>query len=500
MAAKKGTCPTFYAWCQTTGSDLLKEWVSSSDPKVTPETVTIGSEKMCITWRCEKNHEYPASVNRRVSGQGCPYCKGKRVLKGFNDLASQYPNVAKEWDSELNDLKPDEIVYGSNKRARWKCEKGHKWEAIIKSRTIDGCKCPYCAGQRAIPGENDLQTLYPKIAAEWHPTKNGNVKSSEVSGRSNRPYYWLCMNGHTYRTTPDSRVRGRGCPTCAAECHVSFNEKAIAYYLSRDFLVEESAHPKGFGKSELDIFLPEYNIGIEYDGRAYHKSSARDVRKNELCVKSGIRLFRIREPGCPPLSGCDIIELKSLAMPEIEKGIRMLMELIGKETNQILDSDINLKRDGNDILEKKSLWRRENSLAATHPEIASEWHPTKNGNLRPEMFKTCSNRKFWWQCEEGHEWSATIRDRTLDHTGCPVCRGKKIIPGYNDFKTRFPEMAKYWDYSKNEKGPEEYAPFSNKRVWWKCDNGHSYPCSINNKAKGKGCLQCWRERGRKKTL
>lgn len=490
MPEKKGSRPTFYDWCHQTGSNLLSEWVYSNDPKVTPKTVTTGSCKECITWSCNRGHEWVTSVHNRVEGHGCPYCAGKRVLKGFNDLESQCPELAKEWDYDLNEKNPDQIIKGSNKRAHWKCQYGHRWEAVISSRSLNGCGCPFCAGQKTITGVNDLQTLYPDIAAQWHPTKNGDLKPSDIMPMSNKKVYWLCRNGHESHVAPYARVSGRGCPICSMENHVSFNEKAIAYYLGKTVNVEESAHLKHLGKMELDVYLPDFSIAVEYDGAAFHKSLSRDIKKNEACVREGIKLYRMREPGCKDITGCTVIKLISTENTDIESGLRELFALISKDIGIRLDQDINLERDNNIILEMKNKWETENSLEITNPEIAKEWHPVKNGNLRPYMFKSHSNRKFWWQCSKGHEWQASINDRVGDHTGCPICCNKKIVPGINDLKTKNPEIAAQWDHEKNPRGPEYYAPYSNKRAWWICNKGHSYSNTINKRVSGRGCPIC----------
>ena len=46
-------------------------------------------------------------------------------------------------------------------------EKGHEWEAAVKSRTINKTGCPYCSHNKVLAGFNDFATLLPDIAAEW---------------------------------------------------------------------------------------------------------------------------------------------------------------------------------------------------------------------------------------------------------------------------------------------------------------------------------------------
>ncbi len=72
------------------------------------------------------------------------------------------------------------------------------------------------------------------------------------------------------------------------------------------------------------------------------------------------------------------------------------------------------------------------------PDLAAQWHPTKNGDLRPQDVVAGSRRKVWWQCPKGHVWQAAIASRAGGGAGCPVCAGKQVVPGENDLATLFP--------------------------------------------------------------
>ena len=100
----------------------------------------------------------------RAKGNGCPYCAGKKVLSGYNDLQTVNPTLAKEWNYEKNEgLTPAEVMPNSNKKVWWKCQKGHEWQAVISNRN-NGNGCPYCAEQYAIKGQKDLQTVNQILA------------------------------------------------------------------------------------------------------------------------------------------------------------------------------------------------------------------------------------------------------------------------------------------------------------------------------------------------
>ena len=131
-----------------------------------------------------------------------------------------------------------------------------------------------------------------------------------------------------------------------------------------------------------------------------------------------------------------------------------------------------------------------NDLVTTNPELAKQWHPTKNGGLTPQDVTASSNKSVWWICDEGHEWKATVKDRK-NGIGCPYCSGKKVLSGYNDLVTANPEPSKQWYQAKNgDLTPQNVATSSHKKVWWVCNNGHEFEAAIYNYVNGYGCKMC----------
>ena len=130
-----------------------------------------------------------------------------------------------------------------------------------------------------------------------------------------------------------------------------------------------------------------------------------------------------------------------------------------------------------------------NDLATLKPDLVKEWNFEKNGNLLPSSMKLSSNRKVWWKCKFGHEWQAIIADRVHKHTGCPVCSNHKLLIGFNDLQTVFPDLAEEWNYEKN-KGllPSQVVYGSAKIVWWKCYKGHEWKAPIC--ARVNKCASC----------
>jgi len=136
----------------------------------------------------------------------------------------------------------------------------------------------------------------------------------------------------------------------------------------------------------------------------------------------------------------------------------------------------------------------ENNLAARAPEIAQQWHHTRNGSLAPNKVTHKSNRRVWWQCAEGHEWQASPNTRSRGN-GCPHCRSFYGLTAENNFAFRFPQLARQWHPQKNGLlTPDQVTPMSGKRIWWTCIEGHEWQAKVCDRALGKGCPRCWKER------
>lgn len=348
---------TLKEYCLAHGrDDLLMQWHVSKNGDLTPDSVSYGSHKK-IWWRCEKGHEWQSAAYVRAEKRGgCPYCAGKSIAPG-QEFASLYPDIAVQWHPDKNGkAQPDQYLPGSHTSVWWRCGQGHEWKAAIKSR-VEGSNCPYCSGRAVLPGENDLKTVAPLLARQWHPTKNGNLRPTQVLPGSARKVWWRCERGHEWQAEVYSRTAGKGCPVCAG---------------------------------------------------------------------------RVIVPG-------------------------------------------------------------ENDLESYDPELARQWCREKNGTLSPDSVSAYSNRQVWWQCELGHQWKAPIFSRTFSKKGCPYCSNRKLLVGFNDLKTAEPLVAAQWHPTKNEPlEPTMVMPGSSKRVWWKCTDGHEWKAVVYSRtgAQKCGCPVC----------
>lgn len=232
----------------TTRPDLVAEIDREFHPDLVPTTLTSGSGKR-LHWKCSEGHKWEATVinrgrpegitksGRKTKGTGCPKCNkegpGLRATPEYNFKVT-HPELAKEWDYEKNDLNPEAVTKGRTEKVYWVCELGHRWRAAIANRAYLGQGCRVCANQEVQAGFNDLQTRFPDIAREWHPSKN-TKKPSEVGFGTATAYWWMCENGHSFKSAVVNRTaNGSGCRTCT---NMGFDPTAPGFlYLLRDEL------------------------------------------------------------------------------------------------------------------------------------------------------------------------------------------------------------------------------------------------------------------------
>ncbi|SCX09669.1 Probable Zinc-ribbon domain-containing protein [Lachnospiraceae bacterium YSD2013] len=438
-----------------------------------------------------------------------------RVKSGINDLLSQFPEIAAEWNYEKNSpLTPDNITKASKQKVWWTCENGHDYEQHVDKRTLRGYNCPICSGKKTVAGINDFAIVYPDIAAEWHPTKNGDKKPSMYSPKNGYRAWWQCKYNHEWQATIHDRSSGTGCPICKNRYSSSFAEQAIFFYVKK-LCPDAINRYKGLldNNREFDVYIPSRKVAIEFDGGYWHNSEEsyeREKEKYQQCKKEGISLIRVKENADSYRMGVAdyAYYLKAKDKKQLQNIIQGIIDTLDpmsnfwtrrKVGNYHSSIVVDLDKDRQDIL--GYLYSVPNSLAELRPDLVEEWNYDKNGNLTPDLFGINSNEEAWWRCKIcGHEWKTLIIHRAgKRNSGCPEC--KKISRGKAFTQNRVsercsladncPELMKQWDFSKNTIDPHQITAKYNKKVWWLCDKcNHSWQSSPNNRSKGVGCPCC----------
>lgn len=478
--------------------ELLHEW--SSKNTISPDVITPFSHQQ-YWWKCHTcGFEWKAAPASRSAGAGCPACSGRIAIEGKNDLQSQVPEIAAEWDYSKNgSLLPSQVTSHSNKMVWWKCKMcGQSWEARIAGRTTNHRGCPICAGRKVIPGVNDLASVNPTLSDEWDNEKN-NLSPSEITASSGKKAWWKCkICGFGWAAQIASRNSGAGCPRCAKSLQTSFPEQALYYYFHRCFPdTVNGYHPSWIDtRSEIDVFIPSHSIGIEYDGLRWHANVEKDRKKDLAARSNGVFLIRLRELGLPSLnetSYCINVDAKDKSYSSLKNAIDISAKIIAEKTGVHFCLDVDLDRDYNQIRSCFSKAIIENSLQHKSPSFLTEWDNEKNQPLTPAQVTIGSDTKVWWTCSKcGYGWKAAVGDRSRG-VGCPNCAGKIVLSGINDLQSNSDSLSKEWLYEKNGTTitPQKVAVKSNRRVWWKCSRcGYEWQARISDRYLGSGCPAC----------
>ena len=351
------------------------------------------------------------------------------MRRSLSDYCSEngMQELLTQWNGPANlPQTPETVSYGSKYKAHWRCAEGHEWQATVYSRTGSRSGCPVCAGLTVVAGENDLQTLFPAVAREWHPTKNAALTPENVGAYTHRKAWWLCdVCGHEWSAEIKSRTSGCGCPVCAGRMVLrGVNDLASRF---PELAAEWSAEKNGAFRAE-DV-LPGSQKRVWWR-----------CAKCGYEYQAGIASRTGSQSGCPVCAG-------------------------------------------------RTALRGVNDLASKYPQLAREWHPTKNGTLTPENVTPHSSRTVWWRCGRGHDFAAQVSCRTGRQEGCPYCGGQRVLAGFNDLATLAPEVAAQWHPTKNEAlTPQQVTCGSKKKVWWLCNVcGHEWKANIYSRAGAQRC-------------
>lgn len=403
---------------KTVRPELARQWHPTRNAQLTPADITSGTPRK-VWWVCRRGHEWEASISHRSHGTACPYCAGRKVSKD-NSLQTLKPRLAKEWHPTKNvPLTPKDVTPGSNKKAWWRCRKGHEWKVGINERN-SGRACPYCAGKRA--GEdNCLQTVNLRLASEWHPTRNVPLTPMQVTPGCNKKVWWRCRKGHEWKAVINSRHTGIGCPYCSNQKVNNENcLQTVNPALAKEW------HPTRNAPQTPEKVIPGSHKRVWWLCRKGHEWETPIYNRH-----SGI--------GCPYCSG----------------------RRATKET----------------------------CIQTVRPELAREWHPAKNAPLTPRDVSLGSSKKIWWRCRKGHEWQTQVANRKRGD-GCPFCSGRRATKE-DCLQTVSPWLAREWHPEKNALlTPKDVKATSYKEVWWKCRKGHEWREKIITRYKRGGCPVC----------
>tara|TARA_B100000315_G_C14571127_1_gene585569 strand:+ start:82 stop:2586 length:2505 start_codon:yes stop_codon:yes gene_type:complete len=412
-----------------------------------------------------------------------------------DSLEYNYPDIIKLWSSK-NKLPPSKFSPGSSTKVWWLCKKGHEYDMAIYLKT-SGHGCPYCSNRRIGYG-NDFSSTHPKLASEWHPTKNKNLRPSEVSFGSSRKVWWLCNKGHNYKQSIGERTGGKklACPYCSGKKLGYGNDFAALY----PKLVKEW-HPTKNGSLKPEKIRhgsPRNVWWICPKGHSYQRVVGHRTNLGYGCVFCSKRQTVLGYGNDLKSMHPDIAKdwhpsKNGELSPErvLSKSKQKAWFKCSKGHDYYQEIYYLTKGHGCPYCSGRKIGYG-NDFATLYPDLAKEWHPTKNTDLNPSKISAGSQQKVWWICNKDHEFEAHIRNRTKKKSKCPYCTGKKAGYG-NDFATLYPKLAKEWHPIKNGSiKPNEIRPRTNNKRWWLCDKKHEWQQSTLSRinSKNRKCKEC----------
>ena len=495
LIAEKGSFESNYP-------EKALDWDKEENGGLLPSQVTAGSN-IAVKWKCHVcGYQWKGKVcNHAKSLYSCEKCAiREKTLKRYGSatLAETNPDLAKEWNYSRNsNLTPNDVTPHDTREVYWICRKGHEWPASIGYRVRTGAQCPKCISER--------KTSFPEQAIYYY--------LSQVTKAKNR------------------------CKMGSYEIDILLKDLKIGieydgYYHSGLKAIErEERKNKGVARKGYRLIRVKEANRNQIDGDIIYTKYKSDYSNLDFVIHSLLSLIgktneievnieRDRMDICDLFIQSEKADSIKVKMPE-------LAEQWDYEQNG------NTRPEYVRITSSKKFWWRcskghswlatvyqraggsgcpycagnilivgENDLLSQNSILAEEWDYELNEGLKPNEITANNKKAVWWRCSKcGHCWQTSVANRNNGGTGCPECakqertrsRYKTLIEKKGSFADNYPELLKEWDYDKNNGiNPNELTPFCTIKVWWKCSKGHSWPATIANRAKGRGCKECYR--------
>lgn len=466
-----------------TNPDLILMWSDENEDRMENVSAkSVAYEK----WVCpDCKNTFPARIIDMASGTvSCPFCDGRKAKAGMNTLADLNPDIARFWAKE-NEDKPTDVLPSSDRYRKWLCpDCENVYAAPIRDMVAGKAECPYCAGKRVLAGMNSLADLCPDAAKMW--SSENEDSPSDYMPSSSVLKKWSCPTcGGTFWARIHDVVEGDyTCPYCE-------RNRVLPGYNS---LADEHPEIAALWSPENDT-LP-----------VNHFSDSLVLRK-WICSECGgvytdtIRAVVAGEKNCPycagkmPLKGFNSLgdKFPELAkmwaddeispydyLPDSAASVHWnCLDCGGIYTASIRD-EVAGTAECPYCTGRKPL-KGFNTFGDKYPELAKMWADSNSDTPYDYLPKSSLYKK--WTCPTcGGTFGVRIKDMVSGETGCPYCSGKKVLPGFNSFKVKHPDLMTEWDTIANYllADPDEVGDRSQQKVWWVCQNNpdHRYPMSI----------------------
>lgn len=332
------------------------------------------------------------------------------------------------------------------------------------------------------------------LSLEFDYEKNQGKHPEDYTMGSGARLWWKCDKGHSWDAVVHNRANGSGCPFCAGKRPVvGVNDLAtVNPSLASEFDCEKN---KGIDVTQLTAFS---NKKIWWRCARNHSWQA--------MVNS-----RTRGNGCPycadkrPIVGINDLQTvnpKLASEFDSEKNGSLRVENLTYGSKRSIwwrcgkghswRASVSNRNKGRDCpyCSGRLAIIGVNDLKTVNPVLAAEFDIEKNTAVNIEELKANSGKKVIWRCKKGHNWAATVCNRSKGY-GCPYCFGRLAVTGVNDLATVNPELAAEFDVEENKGiNLKTLSSHARKKVAWKCNKGHKWVASVYSRSYGNGCPYC----------
>lgn len=425
-----------------------------------------------------------------------------KCITGKNDLLTLYPEISSEWHLSRNgSLQPEMVSSSSGRKVWWQCKEGHEWEALISNRTKKESKCPYCAGKMAIVGVNDLATINPKLACEWHKTKNGTVTPKDVMSSSKHKFWWECQEGHEWEASLDSRDKGSGCPYCSGRLAIKGKNDLISL---RPEIAALWNHQRN-SKVKLESVTVASGRKFWWIGKCGHEW---ETKVSTMCDKNTLSL-------CPICSDQNRTSFPEQAIffycSKLFENVKNRYGTQKKELDIFVeDYSFGIEYDGlryhteqtKNKEKNKDEYFKEQGVTVFRLKESSEFETRVDGNIvfyRPwdnysrldEAILLLLNTIFNYY----HIGPLTL-DINCERDNSEILALFLKKKQYNGFAAKHKDLLAEWNGEKNQGlDPWLISEHSNQKFWWICKYGHEWKVSVGNRVRYlTGCPVCSKEK------
>lgn len=466
----------FETWCMENSMEyLLKEWDYTKNEKLPCDYFPFTQTK--VWWKGECGHSYEMRIAKRSVGKMCPIC-GKAFKTSFPEQSIYY-YVSKKYKDTVNSF-------------------------IINGKEID----------IYIPS---LRIGIEYDGYKWHQDINRDIEKNKLCEENGIILYRIReKNLPIFEETDFLKIVY--CDTeCSEENKVEIAVQELIKRLNIDVVVSLKTDRISIYSSYMSR-MKEQSFAIEHPELLYLWNYDKNGDFTPYMVSSGSKKVVWWKDSCGHSWDTTVKQIVSgqrcpyCAGARMETGINdletMCPDLVKKEwdfdKNSIKPNEIyyqSMKKvwwkcskghsyearidnriksnTGCPYCGHRKLAEGETDLLAVRPEVKKYWDYDKNIKEPNEVFSTTID-KYWFKCDKGHSFLMSVASWNQSENSCPICNGKQVLEGFNDFESHYPQFSKYWDNEKNNVKPNEVLSGSGKKYWFKCDKGHSFEYSLAN--------------------